>query len=338
MRVVGPQPGLAERGFHYVIPELTARVSQIEADLYVAHNLAALPPAARAADRHDARLGFDAEDFHRGEVPDTPEHAFTRWLTAWLEERYMPRCDYLTAAAPGIADEYARVLGVDTPTTILNVFPTSEREGHAPPDELAAEAPEDARSLYWFSQTIGPDRGLEDALEALPRLPDDVHLSLRGGWAPGYEATFRRRAEALGVADRIRHLGLVPPPQIVERTAQHDVGLALEHPVSRNREICVTNKLFTYLLAGIPFTATDTPGQRPIVDDLPRAARSYRPGDVNGFADAVRALLEDDGAGDAAFAAARDRYTWDVEKKRFLNVVNGVLDGIRTYAVGRRTS
>lgn len=324
-RFVGPQPGLTERAFHYVIPELTRRTCAVEADLYVAHNLAALPAAARAAKQHGGQLGFDAEDFHRGEVPDTPAHTTTRRLTAALEERYIPHCDYVTAAAPGIADEYARVLGIDTPTTILNVFPRSERSGHTPPEALAAETPRDGRSLHWFSQTIGPDRGLEDALHALPLLPNDVYLALRGAWASGYEDTFRRQAADLGVAERVVHLPLVPPPQVVERAAQHDVGLALEHPVSRNREICVTNKLFTYLLAGIPFVATETPGQSAVCEHLPHASRLYAPGNSAAFARATERVLSDPDAAPAARKAGEERYNWDVEKERFLQVVRDCL-------------
>ena len=39
-----------------------------EADLYIAHNLAALPIAVKAAKFHNKKCGFDAEDFHRNEV------------------------------------------------------------------------------------------------------------------------------------------------------------------------------------------------------------------------------------------------------------------------------
>jgi glycosyltransferase involved in cell wall biosynthesis len=325
-RFTGPQPGFTERAFHYAIPELTHRVRQIPADLYIAHNLAALPPASHAARQHDARLGFDAEDFHRGELPETPENALDRSITAALEARYMPQCDYMTAASDGIADAYADVLGIEQPTTILNVFPWAERENTVSEGDLKEEVPEGTRSLYWFSQTIGPDRGLEDALRALPSLPDNVILSLRGQWSPGYEDTFRGQAERLGVADRIRHLDLVPPDELIPRTAQHDVGLALEQPsVSTNRSICLTNKLFTYLLAGTPFVATDTPGQRPVVDDLPKVAQSYGPGATDEFVEAVTTLLNTNGLRDAALKAARNRYCWDVEKRHFLDVVASVV-------------
>ena len=325
-RLVGAQPGLAERAFHYVIPELTRTTSRVPADLYIAHNLAALPPAHHASRRHDARLGFDAEDFHRGEFPDRPEHEPERRLTAYLEEKYMPHCDYLTAASNGIADAYVGAVGVSQPTTVLNVFPRSERHAEIPDEVLDAERPDDVRSLYWFSQTIGPDRGLEDALQALPHLPKDVCLSLRGQWAPGYESEFRNQARDIGVADRVRHLDLVPPGQLIRRTAEHDIGLALEHPVSRNRRICVTNKLFTYLLAGVPLVATRTQGQKPIVEDLPTAARGYSPGDPEGLATAVRALLSTSSARQEALRKAKEQYCWDVEKKQFLEVMSQTLD------------
>jgi len=321
--LIGPQPGITEWAFHYTIPELSDLARTIPADLFIAHNLAALPAAFRAAEAHNAKLGFDAEDFHRGELPDTPENERSRRITAALEERYIPRCDYVTAASDGIGAAYAEILDIERPTTILNVFPWSERDHHVPAEELSREVPNGRRSLYWFSQTIGPDRGLEDALHALPHLPQDVILSLRGKWSPGYEETFRGDAKNLGVADRIHHLDLVPPNELIPRTAEHDVGLALEHPsASINRAICLTNKLFTYLVAGIPFVATDTPGQRPIIDDLPEVAGSYQPGQVKRFAGAASKLIRAEGVREQALHAARVRYCWEIERITFLEVVH----------------
>jgi len=326
VEIFGARPGLTERAFHYTIPELTRATRGVPADLYIAHNLAALPAAYRAAQEHNAALGFDAEDFHRGELPDTPENALERRITADLEERYIPRCEYVTAASEGIGMAYADMLDIEPPTTILNVFPWSEREHNVPNAALATEVPDGKRSLYWFSQTIGADRGLEDALRALPALPEDVILSLRGQWSPGYEETFRGQAEQLGVADRVRHLDLVPPDELVPRSAQHDVGLALEQPlVSTNRKICVTNKLFTYLLAGVPFVATDTPGQRPLVEDLSEVARLYAPGEVEAFSEHVANLLAASELREKALRAARQRYCWEVEQSTFLQVVHDVL-------------
>src|SRR5688500_10274957 len=47
-------------GLCRVTPELEHAAQRIDADLYIAHNLGALPAAAAAARRHGAALGFDA--------------------------------------------------------------------------------------------------------------------------------------------------------------------------------------------------------------------------------------------------------------------------------------
>ena len=322
VEVFGFRAAIAERALHYVVPELARVAAREPADLFIAHNLAALPAAAAAARRHSARLGFDAEDFHRGQYaqPEGSDYA----LTCWAEERYIPACDYVTAASEGIAAAYADALSIPLPATIDNVFPLSEREASV--SGLEVEKTEGTRTLYWFSQTIGPGRGLEDALAALPLLDTDIHVALRGRWADGYEAAFLSRADMLGVRDRVRWLAPVPPGELVARTAQHDVGLALEPGSSVNNRVAGSNKIFTYLLAGIPAVATDTEGQRRICAHAPVATRLVRPGDVDGLAGAVRALLaEGKAARAAAERAAAERFNWERERERFLQVVRTCL-------------
>ncbi|WP_420457541.1 hypothetical protein [Rubrivirga sp.] len=318
--------GLLRRAAHYVTPELARAALAEPADLYIAHNLGALPAAALAAARHRARLGFDAEDFHRGELHDGPDTAPVRELTAAIEDRFLPRCDYVTAASDGIGQAYHQAAGIDLPTTVLNVFPLSDRDVEIAPAALDAEVPSGARSLHWFSQTIGPNRGLEDVVRALPELPEDVVLSLRGGWADGYEPELRGLADRLGVGHRLHALGHCPPDEVVRRAAQHDVGLALELGTTVNRDLCVTNKLFTYVLAGLPTVATSTTGQRGVHALLPHAVRLYEPGDIGGLVAAVEGLLGDP----ATRAAAREAgpaYSWDREKETFLQVVRSTTGG-----------
>ena len=329
---VGPRElpkALLERAVHYVTVDLRRLAEATTADLYIAHNLGALPAAAAAARRHGARLGFDAEDFHRGELSDSPENEARRALIAAVEDRYLPQCDYVTAASDGISEAYAAAVGIECPVTVLNVFPLSERDVEVSADELAAEVPEGTRSLYWFSQTIGPGRGLEDAVHALPLLPDDVGLSLRGGWAAGYERDLRGLADRLGVGHRLWWLAHCRPDEVVRRAAEHNVGLALEEGATLNRDLCVTNKLFTYFLAGLPAAATATTGQRGVCVGLDRAAELYEPGDATGLANAICQLLEHPAAAAAAYRVGTERFNWDVERVVFLDIVAETMGGRR---------
>jgi len=329
---------LKRRAAHWAVPEFVRRTRSVGADLYVAHNLPALPAAVSAAQGRVAKVGFDAEDFHRGQYRSHEQESQDAQLTRWMERKYIPRCDYVTAAAPGIGEAYAKILDISTPTTVLNVFPASQRSGHTPSEELDAEHPGPGVSLYWYSQTIGPDRGLETVVramgiahrkaESLPKLT----LSLRGSWAAGYEEELRSVAREAGLDDeQIRHLDRAVPDQLVERAAQHDVGLALEQPGDlRARDLCITNKILVYLLAGLPVLATDTDGQRYVHEEAPGAVALCPVGNPDAMADRILrwAQSPDDlsGAADAAEHAARERFNWSVEKEKFISEVRSGLD------------
>jgi glycosyltransferase involved in cell wall biosynthesis len=131
-------------------------------------------------------------------------------------------------------------------------------------------------------------------------------------------------AAARQVEDRLRHLPTCRPTEVVRRCARHDIGLALESPSTINHDLCVSNKIFTYLLAGIPAVATDTKGQRRLCRAFPTATRLVPPADPAALAQAVRELC----AAPGARAAARDAGSamcWDNERTRFLACVARVL-------------
>ncbi|MCS3628952.1 glycosyltransferase involved in cell wall biosynthesis [Salinibacter ruber] len=326
------------RAIHWAIPELMQRTRSIHADLYIAHYLPALLAAVAAAQEREAKVGFDAEDFHRGEFPEREQESQKARLTRWMEEKFIPRCDYLTAAAPGVGKEYAEILDIFPPTTVLNVFPLSQRSGHTPTEELAEESPDRGLSLYWYSQTIGPDRGLETVVQAMglaQRKGKDLPpltLSLRGSWASGYEEELRTVARSAGLDDnQIRHLDRAAPDQLVERASQHDVGLALEQPDAlRARDLCITNKILAYLLAGLPVLATDTDGQRYVHDEAPEAVALCPAEDEEVMADRILRWAQSPSrrleAADAAERAGRERFNWALEKEKFLSQVRSVLD------------
>lgn len=96
-----------KRALSRTSPELEAAGKASTADLYIAHNLGALPAAVAAARKQGALAGFDAEDFHSGMNPGertTPEDK----LATAVEARLLRSCAYVTAASPGIGEAYAQ--------------------------------------------------------------------------------------------------------------------------------------------------------------------------------------------------------------------------------------
>jgi glycosyltransferase involved in cell wall biosynthesis len=316
----------AAQAFHPVVPALTRAASAVRADLYVAHNLAALPAAAAAARLHGAKLGFDAEDFHRGEYPERARPTRALELTRVLEDRHIPRCDHLTAASPGIARAYAQACGVSEPPVVLNVFPRSHAPQHASPEGSARPRP----SLYWFSQTLGPHRGLETVVEALSLCQTRPSLYLRGAPVPGYLSELKDRARHLGISDQLHFLPPAAPSEMVALASVHDVGIASEPGHSPNNEIALSNKLFTFLLAGIPVLASATQAQAEIAVSTPGAVFPYAKTSATALAQQIDTLFRSpealEGARQAAWELGQQRFNWDVEQGTYLKLIATCLD------------
>jgi glycosyltransferase involved in cell wall biosynthesis len=107
--------------------------------------------------------------------------------------------------------------------------------------------------------------------------------------------------------------------------AEYDVGLALERPQNRNYSLTITNKVFSYMLAGLAIAATDTPGQREIMDQAPGAGILYGAGNAKSLKIALHAWIKDRAklreAQKGAWHAARTRFCWEVEQAKFIRQI-----------------
>ncbi|MEK6788318.1 MAG: hypothetical protein AABY68_05145 [Pseudomonadota bacterium] len=312
----------AELAYHPVIPALTRKACAVPADLYIAHNLAALPAAYRAARRHNAKLAFDAEDFHRGVMHEDGQNALLKQHISLLESRYIHQCHYLTAASPGIARAYMEALHIPKPEVILNVFPLAD----APLMPSRVEIPP---SLYWFSQTLGADRGLESALKAIAVSLTRPRLVLRGQVTEAYRNTLLKLAADLGVAHLLSFQPPAAPSEMMRLAAEHSAGLASEQSDTFNHDICLSNKIFTYLLAGLPVLATRTSAQVELAADCTGAIHLYEQDDIEQLAAHIDHLIGNPQrlaeAREVAWRLGRECYNWEQEQQKLLTLVQSAL-------------
>lgn len=306
-----------ERALCRTFDELLAAALRTPPDLYIAHNLGALPAAAQAAQKTGKPFGFDAEDFHREEEdPALPQSR----LKAEVESEYLPKAAYTTAASPLIAAAYKMLFPEKQWQPLLNVFSLRQqpafRDGYPGP-----------LRLFWFSQTIGRQRGLEDVLESLGSLAGiPVEITLQGSCAPS-EKTWLE--EAVRPPHKLRILPPAPEDELILEAGQHHLGLALERRSPPNRNICLTNKIFTYLLAGNALIASDTDAQKQFMGQYPGIGRVYPIGDAQALAQIIRHYHENRAELEAtrrrAWELARTELNWEKEQEKFLGLVRSVL-------------
>ena len=113
----------------------------------------ALAAVAAAGRQAGVPYALDLEDFHSAEREDSGAGRLANALAERVERAVLPGAAFLTAASGSITSAYTAKYGV-RPVTINNTWALPTK----PPN--VAPSPGEGLRLYWFSQTIGPGRGL----------------------------------------------------------------------------------------------------------------------------------------------------------------------------------
>jgi glycosyltransferase involved in cell wall biosynthesis len=307
---------------HPASPLLVAAAQRHRADLYIAHVMPALPAVALAARAHGARYAYDAEDFHLGEPPSGPGSDHRRELICAVEAPYLKECAYVTASSPDIADAYASAYHIATPVTVLNVFPTYQ----APSGPTAAGTAAPGPSIYWYSQTIGLDRGLSSAIRAIGQSTTKPYLYLRGNVCKATSAALMSVARDAGVEDRVHFLAPALPEKLVGLASRYDIGLCSEPGGTENNKRALANKLLVYLLAGLPALISDTPAHLRFATGAGGATEVFTADEPDSLAKAIDHVLGSPTRlarmRAEAWRLGQTKYNWDIEKAKFLEQVD----------------
>jgi len=258
---------------------LWVAASKYKADFYIAHYVGALPAAAHAAKKNQVPFAFDAEDYHRGEPV---YYANQKKHITYIEDQYLPTASFISGASPLIARAYKNNYPGVPVITVNNVF--SRKFVQQPVFRYSGTI-----NLFWFSQNIGPNRGLEIIIEAMNIVDGDLFLYLLGNnKSRDYIQLLLSKSKK---PENIKIIEPVVPENVFSIAASFDIGLASEMPLSENRNLCLTNKIFTYLLSGNCIIASDTEAQKMLLDTYQNIGMLYKADDPAELAVQIKKLI-----------------------------------------------
>ncbi|RZL46786.1 MAG: hypothetical protein EOP00_13905 [Pedobacter sp.] len=324
VKYLGARKWIAELAIKRNVLGLIQKAKSIKADLYIGHNLGALPAVVAASKKHHSKYAFDAEDFHRQEQTDDTESTAYQ-LAKIIEDKYLAQTSYLTAASPLIAEAYQKLYPDLHPIVVNNVFSSKFIQAEKIIEETTLK-------LFWFSQTVGKKRGIEDVIQAIGLLKNiDVSLTILGNiddHTRNYFMTFANQASIS--AEQLQFIEPINPDEIFPFAKKFDIGLALETGYCVNNNIALSNKLFTYLTAGLAIIASETDAQKAFITTNSNVGFSYPIGDVNSLADLILRFDHDRDlllqTKKNALSLASEKLNWELESTIFLNTVKKVLE------------
>ena len=321
---------------------LEKEARRLKPDLVIAHSEPALL-AARELHRRKIKVGVDMEDWFSEDLSVEARRSRPVALLRRAEQELLSCAVHATCTTEAMADALAGEYGCPRPTRIYNVFPqpvlpdpVELRDRSAQSESLGGTTSRGAsvRSIHWFSQTIGPGRGLEELFAAAAPLQEQFEIHLRGNLG-GYQA-WLDAVVPVALRSKVFVHAIVPNEELPDRIAEHDIGFAGETAVIRSRDLTATNKIFQYLQSGLAVVASDTAGQREVAALACDAVAIY-PGDVvASLRGQLARLISDALSLERAKAKARqvsaDLLNWEKEQPRFLASIQRGLEGGRPDA------
>ena len=222
-----------------------------KANLLVANDLDTLLPNFIVSKIKGAELYYDTHEYFTG-VPELSSRKGVRAFWEMLEVMLFPRLKHVYTVNESIAQLYQKKYKV--PVHVVRNVP------HAMP---RSETVVKRESILLYQGAVNMDRGLEEMIDAMAYVDNATLLIVGDG---DVLQQLKDRADALHLTGKIHFTGKIPFEALGPYTESATIGLCIEKDSNINYKLCLPNKLFDYIQAGIPVLAAPLVEIKKIID------------------------------------------------------------------------
>jgi glycosyltransferase involved in cell wall biosynthesis len=311
----------------------TIQLIRMPADIYHAHDDNALAACYIAARWHHKLLIFDAHEFPLNSLSDI-RWSWLRGLLINLFTRMIRNCARIITVSSPIAREICHLYQIPQVSLIRNLpvyqaIPKSDRLrqhlGLNPGVKVAL-----------YQGNIDSERGLDKLVHTAKFLDRDMVIVMMGKGVGVTPSQLNSLIMSEGVSDRVKILPPVPYTELLHWTASADIGLNVLPPnYSLSIQMCLPNKFFEYLMAGLPVLSSQLPAVAEVINtyDVGQIVSSLAPAEI---AAAINAMLEDQAALERmhrnALEVAQYDLSWEKESQELIRLYSDLLE-MRNEAV-----
>lgn len=312
---------------------LRRQFARKEFDVVVVGDLRPGIPAILAARTLDVPVIVDLREnypeFAKSIDRESPlDHVALHPITVGVLERLTVRlADHVWVMVPERTQALVEAGVPESKLTVVSNTPVLDDYDGAsldPPDL----APSDFSLVY--VGRLAEYRGLDLVIDAVSHLLDaDEDISLIVGGDGPHKDALERRCSSLGIEDHVVFTGWVDSDRVFDVMAAGDVGV-IPHQVNRDQNTTVPNKLFDYMLVGLPVLSTNITPIRRIVSEtecgrvLPSNAT---PADVARAVTTMKRSDDLDAYARKGGNAVRSTYHWERDAQRALSSIESLVPG-----------
>lgn len=288
-------------------------------DVVHAHDVNTLLTAWIVAKLRRAPLVYDAHEIST----DREGYASFRNLVARVENFIMPRAALTMTTTDMRAKFFARAYGIERPLVLQNRPRFSEVEAsNRIRQELALK---NDLPIVLYQGGIQQGRGLRRIVDAANLVTDANFVFIGGG---RLEQTLKDKVAELSLEEKVHFIPLVPLAELPSYTRSADIGVQAIENTCLNHFSTDSNKLFEYLIAGLPIVATNMPEIRKIVEQY-EFGHVVPESDTSALASAIQSLVDNPEEREMYAMNAKKTakiLNWEAQEKLFVDAYKDVVD------------
>ncbi|HAJ98687.1 MAG TPA: glycosyltransferase [Bacteroidales bacterium] len=260
----------------------------IKMHLIVANDLDTLLPAHLVARIRNKPLVYDTHEYFTG-TPDVALRPTRRWFWGNLENWLFPKQQTIITVNNSIANLYKEKFGKN-----LVVVRNMPRYRQLQLNESFSIAGLDPSKNIVLIQGSGLNtgRGTEELILAMQPEYGICNTQLLVIGDGNAKQQLMDLADSKGLQNLVIFLPRMPYDLLMQHTARATIGATLDKPFCTNYLYSLPNKLFDYILAGLPVLASDLPEVKAIVGkyDVGMICKSNEPQEI---AKCINEMLSD---------------------------------------------
>jgi glycosyltransferase involved in cell wall biosynthesis len=248
-----------------------------KADLLYANDLDTLLPNYLVSKLKKIPLVYDSHEYFTG-VPELENNNFARNCWIYIEKKIFPKLKHIFTVNDSIAGLYRKQYNKEV-KVVRNV--PLKTDFNREKNRIELGLPLEKNIIILQGAGINVDRGGEELIEAMNYIENTLLLIIGGG---DVIDTLKTMTKKMGLNDRIVFINKLPYSELMQYTSNADLGLTLDKGTNINYRFSLPNKLFDYIMAGIPVLSSDLPEIRKIIEkyDIGEIIESHKPMDIAG--------------------------------------------------------
>ncbi len=283
-------------------------------DILCANDLDTLLPAFLIAKLKGKKLVYDTHEFFTG-THSIVNRPITKKVWETLENTLFPRLKTVITVNEAVARKYEIKYGKKL--HIIYNYPYLKSRVNFQAKSIENQSP----IILLYQGRLLRGRGLLLMTEAMKFLPDNFQLHIYGNG--NFKREIAQKIKEHNLENKVFLQGAVPYYELPELTAKAHIGLSLESPEIPNYAMSSPNKLFDYLMQGLPVIVANLENHKKIV-------RKYNVGMVlqqrtpQTLAESVLFFSKNSEfyalCSHNALSATDTDLNWEVQEKKILNI------------------